>query len=1008
MKQKHILASIVFVAMLATGAMAQNVALQPIKAAYAPQNEGRAYVAGLSCEAAFLYADLYSGNASEEELAKRYPLTRIDGTLHVAAFVEMQSEAEAGKLASYGVRINGNEQRMMSTMIPLNRFADLAQSGLCRQIDVAKKMDLHNDRATRSMRSDEANNGHMLPEKYDGTGVIVGIIDIGFEYGHPTFYDTTGTRYRVKCVWDQNMECNTHPAGYNYGIEFLTQSSILNAVCSHTNETHGSHVAGIAAGSGGPGDARIYRGVAPNADLVLVATNMMSTGIYDGINYIKSYASSLGRPCVINMSLGSQVGPHDGSTLFDQMCDTYVGNTPGVLLCASAGNDGGTTLHLEKTFSDADNDTVVTSFLTFSGQANGDTYLDFWGMPGDTFFVQLGVVNTTTGQFEDASYLYSSAYSTNYSTTLTDLDGETCSLDLYCTNADPSNGKPNITIRVQNNHQTSNNQRICVRIVGHNTTVHAWANKASWVSMGVAGAVTGNNRYTAGEIGIGRTMITIGSYMSRQSWTSLSGITYGLGGTEGDISSFSSRGPSVDGRTKPDIVGPGQILNSAINKYNTDYSDPNGPWVVGSVQFNGATEYYATMQGTSMSSPAVAGVMALWLQANPYLTSSQAHQLIHNSGLTDAYTGSIPSTGSNTWGWGKINVYAGLPVTDDTVMNVPCNINVLPYTEDFESPHHCWSATDNEAGSTSWDYEDSTPISGRFSMVSQASTTGTDHVLMSPVISIPAEGENWAFTWKANSCRAIGIGIEKYTVCVVKNGVSKLLYKGELNNQSNETSHGLCLDAYRGSDIRIKITHLAGEGSVALSIDEAAVSQRIVAPQVRIKYNNTTEGNIHVAANESLTFEAEVVNQAKGSSFQWKVEGLNWNGQEGLYQTIAQGDSARLENVTLPKNGEYQVTLYANNEAGMDGYSRKIFVGDVSIDDVAERSARLYPNPTSGIVAVELEGAVPVQIDVVDAMGRTRATTHETTLDLSKLPSGIYFVRIATSQGVVTQRLIKQ
>jgi subtilisin family serine protease len=190
------------------------------------------------------------------------------------------------------------------------------------------------------MGIDAIHNGQYLPQGYDGTGVVVGVIDIGFEYGHPSFYASDGTTYRVKRVWDQNATSGTAPAGYSYGRELATQNDILAAQYSHNNESHGTHVAGIAAGSGGNTSATAaYRGIAPGADIVLVATTMTSSAILDGINYIRAYAASQQKPCVINMSIGSHVGPHDGTSAFDRACDDLFTLRPDSLLLVGSTRD---------------------------------------------------------------------------------------------------------------------------------------------------------------------------------------------------------------------------------------------------------------------------------------------------------------------------------------------------------------------------------------------------------------------------------------------------------------------------------------------------------------------------------------------------------------------------------------------------------------------------------------------------------------------------------------------
>ena len=112
--------------------------------------------------------------------------------------------------------------------------------------------------------------------------------------------------------------------------------------------------------------------MAYESDMVLVGVRRDSieqdwlegsfTDFIDGINYIYTYAASVGKPCVVNVSWGSQSGPHDGSTLFNLACNNLTG--PGKILVMSAGNEGEEKIHLSKTFTPTD--TLLNTFLTFS------------------------------------------------------------------------------------------------------------------------------------------------------------------------------------------------------------------------------------------------------------------------------------------------------------------------------------------------------------------------------------------------------------------------------------------------------------------------------------------------------------------------------------------------------------------------------------------------------------------------------------------------------------------
>ena len=127
------------------------------------------------------------------------------------------------------------------------------------------------------------------------------------------------------------------PAGFHYGTEY-TQAQINSELGSAPpkfvkevdSDGHGSHVAGIAAGNGSS-SASGYIGVAPDADIIFVKTTFNDADIIDGITYIKNKAVAAGEPFVINLSLGSQEGPHDGTSADEKAIDEYL-RIRGVLL----------------------------------------------------------------------------------------------------------------------------------------------------------------------------------------------------------------------------------------------------------------------------------------------------------------------------------------------------------------------------------------------------------------------------------------------------------------------------------------------------------------------------------------------------------------------------------------------------------------------------------------------------------------------------------------------------
>ena len=125
------------------------------------------------------------------------------------------------------------------------------------------------------------------------------------------------------------------------------------------------------------------------------------------------------------------------------------------------------------------------------------------------------------------------------------------------------------------------------------------------------------------------------------------------------MATYSSRGPTYDGRVKPDVVAPGTNVISSYSSFylEGDGDKPDKPSFISTFNYSGRTYLWASNAGTSMSSPVVAGAVALWLQACPTLTPQQVMEVIaHTSSHPDASL-SYPN---NDYGYGQIDVYKGL------------------------------------------------------------------------------------------------------------------------------------------------------------------------------------------------------------------------------------------------------------------------------------------------------------------------------------------------------------
>lgn len=177
----------------------------------------------------------------------------------------------------------------------------------------------------------------------DGNGVMLGIIDTGIDGTHPAFAG------RIHAVWDQSLPRQNPPTlpGTNFGRVLRGPDIATNSV--DTNG-HGTHVAGIAAGAAAPPDYT-QSGVAPRAQICMVRLrDFGDDNILAGARWILSEATTAGRPCVINMSLGGHYHPHDGSTPFDISMRNLLRTSAGVwregrLLVAASGNARQTRMH---------------------------------------------------------------------------------------------------------------------------------------------------------------------------------------------------------------------------------------------------------------------------------------------------------------------------------------------------------------------------------------------------------------------------------------------------------------------------------------------------------------------------------------------------------------------------------------------------------------------------------------------------------------------------------------
>jgi minor extracellular serine protease Vpr len=597
--------------------------------------------------------------------------TDAQNKLCISAIIKVQPGFTGMGLDALGVRINTKAGDIWTAQVPVESFRDFMALPGIKYIEMDQPAVPLLDSARSATHVDSVHAGIGLPLPYTGKNVVVGVIDAGFDYSHPTFYDTAYQTYRVKRVWEEKTT-GTPPAGFFYGKEYADSAAIQAKSYDIIDGSHGTHVGGIAGGSGYGGDVTNsrYRGMAYNSDLAFVAiyptlSYWLTTGMadmLDGANYIYSYAQSVGKPAVANLSWGCPLGPRDGSSLFSQGIDNLTG--AGKIFVLSGGNNGTDKIHVQKTFTPSD--ISFNTFLTFSPYLPEKVNrVDVWGDSAKSFAMKFILYNNTT-RADSTTLIYLDDLT--HDIALIGSDGDTCFITLTAI-AQEFNGKPHMLLDVKS--KTTN--RLCLNAVASDGTINLWQGYVyktsgyygTFTKYNYAWAVNGDNQMQTGDLTSSRSVISVAAYNSKVTYTNSVGQSNPyIGATKGGIASFSSRGPTADGRTKPDIAGPGLGVASAVN--SADSSNMAGGADFGTVTstfvspLNGRTYPYAVSQGTSMAAPAVSGIVALLMEANPGLTPAQTFAILKETAITDSYTGVIPTAGSTTWGFGKVNAYAAI------------------------------------------------------------------------------------------------------------------------------------------------------------------------------------------------------------------------------------------------------------------------------------------------------------------------------------------------------------
>lgn len=598
---------------------------------------------------------------STQKHVKSATVKKVDAFLTLAPSSHNSSVDDClSCLESLGVEVrNVVTDRLLTVSLPLTAVEAVAALDEVESVQVGTDVRMLLDVARKETKVDDCQSTTSELGAYTGKGVVVGIVDGGFQYSHIAFTNPDGIGTRIARVWDQNAKGGKSPAKFGYGSEYATFDEMRAVNYDISSTFHGSHVAGIAAG----GDRTTsYYGVAPEAELVFVSFGSSNVNITDGIQYCFDYAESVGKPCVVNISLGSHLGPHDGTSATDQAFAAMTG--PGRIIVGAAGNEGSTALHVSKDLEEGD--TSLKTMIGFSENATTkQAYVDIWGSKGAPLTVKAVVVDALKGKVMYESPAVASDGETDVKYTFPDGSGVVSTVQMAL-QKNPDNERTEVLLMCRATSIAENRKIGIVATSDAGTSIHMWNNATEgyFLDGGKRGWTEGDTDCTVGELGgVSENVISVGSYNTKMDYTTLSGNLYGINtelvGGKGQLSLFSSHGPTLDGRTKPDVTAPGCLLISATSKYYASFS-------ASTCAVKSGDDYYDANMGTSMASPVVTGTVALWLQANPNLTPADVRNILNQTSRHDTYTGSAEKSDRNSWGAGKLDAFEGLKLARET------------------------------------------------------------------------------------------------------------------------------------------------------------------------------------------------------------------------------------------------------------------------------------------------------------------------------------------------------
>ncbi|MDJ0678211.1 MAG: S8 family peptidase [Calothrix sp. MO_167.B42] len=531
----------------------------------------------------------------------------------IVVFIYCDEDTDLSHLSGFGIEINQSRGSVRTAYLPIDELDRLSEEPKINRVKPSRKLEMRMEMASDKVYLPQFKQKH--PE-LTGKGILVGIVDSGIDPQHPAF------KGRILRIWDQTLPGPGVAEGL-YGAELKGD---LLKISQDTNG-HGTHVAGIAAGNGE------FSGVAPEAELVIVKTDMQDAHIADAIRYIFRVADEMECPAVVNLSLGGHADGHDGSDSLSNIINDQTG--PGRIVCCAAGNEGNDNIHAQAVVKSKNKHTMrfqvprhQTGIVWLNGWYGGDSKLEI-SLRSPNGFVTPFQAITTKGNPAKEYKLFDAR------------------VEIVTPGPDPANGDHNFFVQIRGQGWG----RFSAPVAGgvwqlrvRNTTSKDTCLDV-WTLDDNGGSVffTGKSVSDAVKIGspaAAKNAVTVASYTTKVQYTDIDGEAREMGLELDTISEFSSEGPLRNNEQKPDIAAPGAMIISALSSQaNFDRSMMHN------------SEFVA-LAGTSMATPFVSGLVALLLQRDPNLDPVSVKEILRkNSSIPNQAAGHF----DRKWGFGLID-----------------------------------------------------------------------------------------------------------------------------------------------------------------------------------------------------------------------------------------------------------------------------------------------------------------------------------------------------------------